>query len=54
MDRLIQEKCVACRRDAPKLNDSEIAQLKPETPVHEPGHRTGFHSPAGGSGASSA
>ena len=31
MGTLIQEKCVACRRDAPKLSDSEIAQLKPET-----------------------
>ncbi len=32
MAKLIQEKCVACRRDAPKLSDSEIAHLKPETP----------------------
>ena len=32
MGTLIQEKCVACRRDAPRLNDSEIAQLKHETP----------------------
>jgi len=32
MGDLTQEKCVACRRDAPRLNDSEIAQLKPEIP----------------------
>ncbi len=32
MDRLIQEKCVACRGDAPRLSDSEIAHLKHETP----------------------
>ena len=32
MGTLIQEKCVACRRDAPKLSDSEIEQLKPEAP----------------------
>ncbi len=32
MGDLIQEKCVACRRDAPRLNDSEIGHLKPETP----------------------
>ena len=32
MGDMIQEKCVACRRDAPRLNDSEIAHLKPETP----------------------
>ena len=31
MDRLIQEKCVACRGDAPRLSDSEIAHLKHET-----------------------
>ena len=30
MDKLTQEKCVACRGDAPKLTDSEIAQLKSE------------------------
>ncbi len=32
MGKLIQEKCVACRRDAPRLNDLEIAHLKPEAP----------------------
>ena len=26
---LITEKCVACRRDAPKVNDQEIAGLHP-------------------------
>ncbi len=32
MGDLIQEKCVACRRDEPRLNDSHIAHLKPEAP----------------------
>lgn len=32
MATLNEEKCVACRSDAPKLSDSEIARLKPETP----------------------
>ena len=32
MGTWIQEKCVACRRDAPRLSDSEIVHLKPETP----------------------
>ena len=32
---LAQEKCVACQRDAPRLNDSEIAHLKPEIPEWE-------------------
>ncbi len=32
MADLIQEKCVACRRGAPRLNESEIAQLKLDTP----------------------
>ncbi len=35
MGDLTQEKCVACRRDAPRLNDSEIAQLKPDIPEWE-------------------
>jgi len=32
MDRLIQEKCVACRGDVPRLSDSEIETLKAEAP----------------------
>lgn len=35
MDDLSQEKCVACRRGAPRLTDSEIADLKPEIPEWE-------------------
>jgi 4a-hydroxytetrahydrobiopterin dehydratase len=31
MGKLIQEKCVACRGDVPRLSDSEIAHLKSET-----------------------
>lgn len=27
---LIQEKCVACRRDSPKVTDAEIAELHPQ------------------------
>ncbi len=29
MPQLVQEKCVACRRDAPKVTESEIAELHP-------------------------
>jgi 4a-hydroxytetrahydrobiopterin dehydratase len=32
MRTLAQQKCVACRRDAPTLTDEEIAQLRPEVP----------------------
>ena len=32
---LTQERCVACRRDAPTATDAEIAQLKPEIPDWE-------------------
>ncbi len=30
MSLLIQEPCVACRRDAPPLTEAEIAELKPQ------------------------
>ena len=32
MSTLIQEKCVACRRDAPRVTESETAELKPQIP----------------------
>ena len=30
MTQLVQEKCVACRRDAPSVTDEEIAELHPQ------------------------
>jgi 4a-hydroxytetrahydrobiopterin dehydratase len=32
MDDLSQYKCTACRRDAPRVTDAEIAGLKPRIP----------------------
>jgi 4a-hydroxytetrahydrobiopterin dehydratase len=32
MSDLIEQECIPCRGDAPKLTDSEIAQLQPEVP----------------------
>jgi 4a-hydroxytetrahydrobiopterin dehydratase len=32
---LTQERCVACRRDAPTVTDAEIAELQPEIPDWE-------------------
>lgn len=32
MAELTREKCVACRSDAPRLSDEEIAQLQPQVP----------------------
>ena len=32
MSQLAQEKCVACRADAPQVTDEEIADLHPEVP----------------------
>ena len=32
MSELTVEKCVACRRGAPTVTDSEIAELKPQIP----------------------
>jgi 4a-hydroxytetrahydrobiopterin dehydratase len=34
-ERLTEEKCVACRRDAPKVTEAEIAALKPQIPDWE-------------------
>jgi len=32
MSALTNEKCTACRRDAPQVSDAEIAELKPMIP----------------------
>jgi 4a-hydroxytetrahydrobiopterin dehydratase len=32
MTQLSSQKCVACRKDAPQVTDSEIAELKPQIP----------------------
>lgn len=32
MTELVGERCVACRRDAPRVTDDEIATLKPQIP----------------------
>jgi 4a-hydroxytetrahydrobiopterin dehydratase len=32
MSELTSERCVACRRDAPRVTDEEIAALKPQVP----------------------
>jgi 4a-hydroxytetrahydrobiopterin dehydratase len=35
MTTLIQEKCVACNNDSPRVTDEEIAELKPDIPEWE-------------------
>ena len=32
MSRLTEEKCVACRADAPVVTEEEVHELKPQTP----------------------
>lgn len=32
MEHLATERCIACRRDAPRVTDEEIAELKPQIP----------------------
>src|SRR5262245_3971828 len=32
MAELTAEKCVACRRDAPRVTEADIAELKPQVP----------------------
>lgn len=32
---LTREKCVACRRDSPKVTDAEVAELSPQVPDWE-------------------
>ena len=33
MTNLNQERCVACRKDSPRVTDAEIAELKPQIPA---------------------
>lgn len=35
MPELLREKCTACRADAPRVTDAEIAELKPQIPDWE-------------------
>ena len=42
MPDLINERCVACRRDAPRVTDAEIAALKPSIPEWELVEREGI------------
>jgi 4a-hydroxytetrahydrobiopterin dehydratase len=42
MSDLINERCVACRRDAPRVTDDEIAALKPLIPDWEMVEREGI------------
>ena len=35
MTDLTEEKCIACRRDAPRATESEIEELKPQIPEWE-------------------
>jgi 4a-hydroxytetrahydrobiopterin dehydratase len=30
---LVQERCVACRKDSPRVTDAEIADLQPQIPA---------------------
>ena len=35
MTDLVRERCVACRRDSPRLTDAEVASLHPQVPEWE-------------------
>jgi 4a-hydroxytetrahydrobiopterin dehydratase len=35
MEALTEQKCVACRKDAPTVSDSELAELQPQVPDWE-------------------
>ena len=41
MSRLARERCVACRRDSPRVTEAEIAELKPQIPEWELVEREG-------------
>ena len=41
MAALIDERCVACRRDAPRVTPEEIAELRPSIPAWELVERDG-------------
>ena len=42
MSRLASEKCVACRRDAPRVTVAEIEELRPQVPDWELVERDGI------------
>ena len=42
MSDLTTEKCVACRRDAPRVTEAEIAELRPSIPDWELVERDGI------------
>lgn len=42
MPNLVNEQCVACRRDAPRVTESEIEELKPLIPEWELLERDGI------------
>ena len=42
MPDLVNERCVACRRDAPRVTDAEFAALKPSIPEWELVEREGI------------
>ena len=42
MSELAGEKCVACRRDAPRVTEAEIAELKPQIPDWQLEERDGI------------
>ena len=42
MAELVRLRCVACRRDAPTVTDTELAELKPQIPEWELVERDGI------------
>jgi 4a-hydroxytetrahydrobiopterin dehydratase len=42
MSALTEERCVACRRDAPRVTEAEIEELKPQVPEWELLERDGI------------
>jgi 4a-hydroxytetrahydrobiopterin dehydratase len=42
MENLNKMRCTACRRDAPRVTDAEIAELKPQIPEWRPIERDGI------------
>src|SRR5215472_4133598 len=42
MSTLSTERCVACRRDSPRVTEAEIAELKPQIPAWQEVERDGI------------
>ena len=42
MPDLVNERCVACRRDAPRVTEAEVSELKPLVPEWEMVEREGI------------